>query len=487
MRLDDLIKGIEVKELIGSSNPNVNDFHFDSRKIKNNDLFIAIAGTFLDGNKYIDDAIKNGASVIVCNKLPDNLHNNLTYVLLSFDSREALAIISKNFYDNPSSKLKLIGVTGTNGKTSVVSLLHQLFSQFGYKCGLISTVENLVYNQKIKSSHTTPDPKQINFLLNEMIKNECEYCFMEVSSHSVDQKRIHFLEFDVAVFTNISHDHLDYHKNFKNYLNTKKLFFDNLNEEATALVNKDDKRSSFILQNTKANQKNFSLKSFSDFKCKIIESDLNGMLLSIDNNEVWVKLTGMFNAYNLLAVYSVAVLLEEDSHDILQAMSLISPAEGRFETFKNNKNNVCVLDYAHTEDALRNVISTINSIKKNNQNLITVFGCGGGRDKLKRPLMTRVAYDLSSKIILTSDNPRNEPIDEIISDMLKGIENDDLSKVLIINDREQAIKTAFAIAQTSDIILIAGKGHEKFQEINGEKMPFDDKEKILELINQNIK
>ena len=368
-----------------------------------------------------------------------------------------------------------------------MSLLHQLFSQFGYKCGLISTVENLVYNQKIKSTHTTPDPKQINFLLNEMIKNECEYCFMEVSSHAVDQKRIHFLDFDIAVFTNISHDHLDYHKNFENYLNAKKLFFDNLNEEAEALVNKDDKRSSFILQNTKAKQKNFSLKSLSDFKCKIIESDLNGMLLSIDNNEVWVKLTGTFNAYNLLAVYSVAVLLEEDTHDILQAMSLISPAEGRFETFKNNKDNVCVLDYAHTEDALRNVISTINSIKKNNQNLITVFGCGRGRDKLKRPLMTRVAYDLSSKIILTSDNPRNEPIDEIISDMLKGIENDDHAKVLIINDREQAIKTAFAIAQTSDIILIAGKGHEKFQEINCEKMPFDDKEKILELINQNIK
>ena len=317
-----------------------------------------------------------------------------------------------------------------------------------------------------------------------MVNKGCSYCFMEVSSHAVDQQRIFGLHFDIAVFTNITHDHLDYHENFENYLNAKKLFFDDLNNNSIALVNKDDKRSDYILQNTKAVKKTFSLKSFSEFKCKIIQNDLDGMLIEIDGHSLWVKLTGNFNAYNLLSIYSVAVLLDQDIDDVLRNMSLLSAAEGRFQTFKNNENISFILDYAHTEDALVNVISTINSIKKKNQRLITVFGCGGDRDKLKRPLMTKVACDHSSHVILTSDNPRSEKIENIISDMLKGISKKNLSKTIVINDREQAIKTAFSIAQSSDIILVAGKGHEKFQEINGVKTAFDDKEKILELIKQ---
>ena len=483
MKLEKLLKGVEKIEIIGSVDYEINDFYFDSREIGKNDLFIAISGTNSNGNEYINNAISNGASVIVCNNIPKKINKNVTYIKSS-NLRSVLAIISRNFYDNPSSKLKLIGVTGTNGKTSVVSLLHKLFSNLGHNCGLISTIENIVVDQKIKSTHTTPDPKQLNILLNEMVSKNCGYCFMEVSSHAVDQQRIFGLNFDIAVFTNISHDHLDYHENFENYLNAKKIFFDDLNENSIALVNKDDKRSDYILQNTKALSKTFSLKSYSEFKCKIIESDLDGMLIEIDDHSLWVKLTGNFNAYNLLAIYSVAVLLDQDLEEVLKKMSLLSPAEGRFQSFKNNENISFILDYAHTEDALDNVISTINSIKKKNQRLITVFGCGGERDKLKRPLMTKVACDHSSQVILTSDNPRGEKIDDIISDMLNGISKENLSKTIVINDRAQAIKTAFSIAQSSDIILVAGKGHEKFQEINGIKKAFDDKEKILELINK---
>ena len=483
MRLENLLEGVEIVELIGSIECEINDFHFDSREIGINDLFIAISGTSIDGSEFIDNAIDNGATAIICSDIPKHLDKNVTYIKSS-NLRSVLSVISRNFYDNPSTKLKLIGVTGTNGKTSVVSLLHQLFSNLGHSCGLISTVENIIVDQKITSTHTTPDPKQLNFLLSKMVNKGCSYCFMEVSSHAVDQQRILGLHFDIAVFTNITHDHLDYHENFENYLNAKKLFFDDLNNNSIALVNKDDKRSDYILQNTKAVKKTFSLKSFSEFKCKIIQNDLDGMLIEIDGHSLWVKLTGNFNAYNLLSIYSVAVLLDQDIDDVLRNMSLLSAAEGRFQTFKNNENISFILDYAHTEDALLNVISTINSIKKKNQRLITVFGCGGDRDKLKRPLMTKVACDHSSHVILTSDNPRSEKIENIISDMLNGISKKNLSKTIVINDREQAIKTAFSIAQSSDIILVAGKGHEKFQEINGVKTAFDDKEKILELIKQ---
>jgi len=485
MKLDYILEGVDVLEIKGNRSCDVLNFYFDSRLISDNDMFIAVKGVFQDGKKYINSAIEKGASVILCESFPELINDKVTYVL-SKNARKALSKISCNFYNHPSKKIKLIGVTGTNGKTSVVSLLHQLFSKLGEKCGLISTVENLIGDKKITSTHTTPDPKQLNFLINKMVDEECTYCFMEVSSHALDQERISDLNFDIAVFTNITHDHLDYHKNFENYLNAKKVFFDNLDNRSIALVNKDDKRHEYILQNSKANKHTFSLKSFSNYKCKIIESDFDGMLLEIDNSQLWVKLTGRFNAYNLLAIYSVAILLEKEKIEVLNQMSLLLPAEGRFQTFKSSNDIVFILDYAHTDDALQNVISTINLIMKKNQNLITVFGCGGDRDKLKRPFMTQTACKLSSRVILTSDNPRSENIDDIISDMLSGISKEDLARTIVINDREQAIKTAFSIAQSSDIILVAGKGHEKYQEINGERKPFDDKEKILELINLNI-
>ena len=485
MTLDDILKGIDVLEIRGNRTRDIINFHFDSRLISENDMFIAINGVTQDGNKYINSAIEKGASVIVCEKIPQLINDKVTYVL-SKNTRKALSKISCNFYANPSKKIKLIGVTGTNGKTSVVNLLHQLFSNLGEKSGLISTVGNLIGDKKITSTHTTPDPKQLNFLINKMVEEKCSYCFMEVSSHAIDQERISDLNFDIAVFTNITHDHLDYHKNFENYLNAKKIFFDNLDSTSIALVNKDDKRNDYILQNSSAIKYTFSLKSFSNYKCKIIESDFDGMLLEIDNSKLWVKLTGRFNAYNLLAIYSVAILLNKDKIEVLNKMSLLSSAEGRFQTFKSSDNIVFVLDYAHTDDALQNVISTINSIRKKDQNLITVFGCGGDRDKSKRPIMTQTACKLSSRVILTSDNPRSEKIDDIISDMLFDISKEDYARTIVINDREQAIKTAYSIAQSSDIILVAGKGHEKYQEINGERIPFDDKEKILELINLNI-
>ena len=485
MTLDDILKGIDVLEIRGNRKCDIINFHFDSRLISENDMFIAINGVTQDGNEYINSAIEKGASVIVCNKIPQLTNDKVTYVL-SKNTRKALSKISCNFYANPSKKIKLIGVTGTNGKTSVVNLLHQLFSNLGEKSGLISTVGNMIGDKKITSTHTTPDPKQLNFLINKMVEEKCSYCFMEVSSHAIDQERISDLNFDIAVFTNITHDHLDYHKKFENYLNTKKLFFDSLDSTSIALVNKDDKRNDYILQNSSAIKYTFSLKSFSNYKCKIIESDFDGMLLEIDNSKLWVKLTGRFNAYNLLAIYSVAILLNKDKIEVLNKMSLLSPAEGRFQTFKSSDNIVFVLDYAHTDDALQNVISTINSIRKKDQNLITVFGCGGDRDKLKRPIMTQIACKLSSRVILTSDNPRSEKIDDIISDMLFDISKVDHAQTIVINDREQAIKTAYSIAQSSDIILVAGKGHEKYQEVNGERIPFDDKEKILELINLNI-
>ena len=485
MRLKELLKDVEVLEVCGDSNIEINNIHFDSRKVREKDMFIALVGTREDGKKYIDSAINNGACIIVSNKKPESLIKEITYVITK-DTHDALAIIASNYYNRPSDKLKLIGVTGTNGKTSVVNLLHQLFTFLGYKCGLISTIENVIVEERYQSTHTTPDPLQINFLLNKMVELGCSYSFMEVSSHAIDQKRINGLSFQLAVFTNISHDHLDYHKSFDNYISTKKIFFDNLKGESIALVNKDDNKGEIMLQNSKANKYSFSLKSFSDFKCRIIESDFNGMLLNIDDYEVWVKLIGQFNAYNLLAVYSVAFLLKEDVKDILKAISLLSSAEGRFQIFKTNDEIVFVLDYAHTDDALKNVISTINSIRNKDQKLITVFGCGGDRDKLKRPLMTKVACELSSQVILTSDNPRSEDIDEIITDMLFEINQENLAKAIVINDRKQAIKTALTLAKRGDVILVAGKGHEKFQEINGVKLPFDDKKEILKLINLNI-
>jgi len=485
MILNKLLNNVKIIEVFGDLNININNIHFDSRKVEENDLFITLIGTNQDGHSYIDKAINLGAKVIVCSKKPEVLIDKITYIL-NHDNHTTLAIMSSNYYDNPSQKIKLIGVTGTNGKTSVVNLLHQLFTSLNYKCGMISTIENIIDTERSESSHTTPDSLQINALLHKMVKSGCLYCFMEVSSHAIDQKRISCLNFTLGVFTNISHDHLDYHKSFESYLSVKKSFFDNLNKNSYALVNKDDKHALVMLQNSEAYHYTYSLKSVSDFKCKIIENDFNGMLLSIDNNDVWVKLVGEFNAYNMLAVYSIAILLEEESKEILKGVSLLSSTKGRFQSFKSNNGVIAILDYAHTDDALNNVISTINLIRNKNQQLITVFGCGGDRDKLKRPKMTKVACHLSSRVILTSDNPRSEDLENILSDMVFGLENEYLKKTITIHDRKQAIKTAFALAKEGDIILVAGKGHEKFQEIKGEKNPFDDKEEILKLLNINI-
>ena len=485
MKLDLLLNKVDVLDIIGDTNIEISNIQLDSRNISKGEMFIALAGTQKSGDEFIQSAIINGAKAIICHNTPKTYSENVTYILVN-DSNDALSVISNNFYDFPSKKLEIIGVTGTNGKSSIVSLLHQLFSIRGYKCGLISTIENIIDQEKYISTHTTPDILQINFLLNKMVELGCSYCFMEVSSHALDQKRIKGLNFKIAVFSNLTHDHLDYHKSFKNYLNTKKSFFDNLEKTAIALINSDDKNANVMMQNSLAEKYTYSLQSISDYKCKIIESDFDGMLLELDNYKIWVKLVGKFNAYNLLAVYSVSKLLKGNTDEILQALSLVSSAEGRFQTLKSDNNIVFVIDYAHTEDALQNVLSTINSIRKKNQNLITVFGCGGDRDRLKRPLMTNVACKLSSQVIITSDNPRNENISDIISEMLTGISEQNIEKTIVINDRKQAIKTAFRLAKSNDIILVAGKGHEKFQEISGVKIPFDDKKEILKLINKNI-
>lgn len=485
MKLDLLLNKVDVLNIVGDTNIEISNIQLDSRNISKGDMFIALAGTQKSGDEFIQSAIINGAKAIICHNTPSIYSENVTYILVN-DSNDILSEVSNNFYDFPSKKLEIIGVTGTNGKTSIVSLLHQLFSIRGYKCGLISTIENIIDKKKYVSTHTTPDILQINFLLNKMVEVGCSYCFMEVSSHALDQNRIKGLNFKIAVFTNITHDHLDYHKSFKNYLNTKKSFFDNLEKTAIALINSDDKNANVMMQNSSAEKYTYSLQSISDYKCKIIESDFDGMLLELDNYKIWVKLVGKFNAYNLLAVYSVSKLLDGETDEILQALSIVSSAEGRFQTLKSDNNIVFIIDYAHTEDALQNVLSTINSIRKKHQNLITVFGCGGDRDRLKRPLMTNVACKLSSQVIITSDNPRNENINDIISDMLTGISEQNIEKTIVINDRKQAIKTAFKLAKSSDIILVAGKGHEKFQEISGVKTSFDDKHEILKLINKNI-
>jgi UDP-N-acetylmuramoyl-L-alanyl-D-glutamate--2,6-diaminopimelate ligase len=485
MKLDLLLNKVDVLDIIGDTNIEISNIQLDSRNISKGEMFIALAGTQKSGDEFIQSAIVNGAKAIICHNTPSTCSENVTYILVN-DSNDALSVVSNNFYDFPSKKIEIIGVTGTNGKTSIVSLLHQLFSIRGYKCGLISTIENIIDQEKYISTHTTPDILQINFLLSKMVELGCSYCFMEVSSHALDQNRIKGLNFKIAVFTNITHDHLDYHKSFKNYLNTKKSFFDNLEKTAIALINRDDKNADVMMQNSLAKKYTYSLQSISDYKCKIIESDFDGMLLELDNYKIWVKLVGKFNAYNLLAVYSVSKLLEGDTDEILQALSIVSSAKGRFQTLKSVNNIVFIIDYAHTEDALQNVLSTINSIRKKNQNLITVFGCGGDRDRLKRPLMTNVACKLSSQVIITSDNPRNENIRDIISDMLTGISEQNIEKTIVINDRKQAIKTAFRLAKSNDIILVAGKGHEKFQEVSEVKIPFDDKQEILKLINKNI-
>ncbi len=476
--LRDILYRVSLENVIGQTNMAIENICFDSRKVGKFSAFIAIEGTQSDGHEFIDKAIDKGAVAIVCNTLPDNLDPKVTYVEVD-DTAKALGFLASNFYDNPSDEIKLVGVTGTNGKTTIVSLLYELFKELGYHVGLLSTVVYKIDTHEIPATHTTPDPIAINSYLRQMINNGCSHCFMEVSSHAVAQHRIAGLSFDGGIFTNITHDHLDYHKTFDEYIRAKKAFFDGLPRSAFALVNKDDRNTSVMTAHTKARIKTFALKNMADFKCKILENQFSGMLLNINNKEVWTKLIGKFNAYNLLSVFATTSLMGENEMDVLTAISNLETVDGRFQYIKNNKDITAIVDYAHTPDALENVLETIKDLRTGNEQLITVVGCGGDRDKDKRPLMAKTASEYSDKVVLTSDNPRNESPENIIEDMIKGLDPTDEKKVLSIVNRKEAIRTACSLASKGDIILVAGKGHEKYQEIKGKKTPFDDY-KILE-------
>lgn len=473
--LKEILYKVPLTSASGDMNVPVSSIVFDSRKAVKNSTFVAVKGTQSDGHLYIDQALNKGATSIVCEAFPHTLVENVSYVIVE-DSAKSLAIAAANFYDNPSEKLSLIGVTGTNGKTTVVSLLHNLFQELGYFAGLLSTVNNKIGEEIFESTHTTPDAIQINELLAAMLKKGCTHCFMEVSSHALVQSRVSGLNFSGAVFTNMSHDHLDYHGTFESYISAKKLLFDNLPSSAFALVNMDDKRGRIMLQNTKAEKSTYSLKSSSDFKAKIISNQLEALEMRIDNLDAWFKLVGTFNAYNLLAVYATAVLAGEENETVLAALSNLSAAPGRFEIISSGSGITAIVDYAHTPDALENVLKTINHVRSRNEQLITVIGCGGNRDTEKRPLMASIACEQSDKVILTSDNPRDEDPAAIIKEMQGGVSPTNFKKTLIQPDREEAIKMACVMANEKDIILVAGKGHEDYQEIKGVKYPFDDKE-----------
>ncbi len=454
---------------------------FDSRKAKPGYLFVAVKGTLSDGHDYITTAIDQGATAVVCEKLPEAINEAVTYVTVK-NSAQALGQVASNLNGNPSEKLKLTGVTGTNGKTTTATLLYQLFTNLGYAVGLISTVENRIGDKVIPSTHTTPDPVQLNELLSDMVTAGCSHVFMEVSSHAIDQERIAGLKFAGAIFTNITHDHLDYHKTFENYIKAKKKYFDELGSDAFALVNADDKRGMVMLQNTKATKYSYGLKRMVDFKGKIITNSIEGLEIEIGGKNVWFKMIGDFNAYNLLGVYGAAVLLGEDSDEVLTKLSSLAGAPGRFELVMPGARIIAIVDYAHTPDALKNVLETIAQFRTGNEQVITVVGCGGNRDKTKRPLMASIACKLSDKVVLTSDNPRNEDPMEIIREMQTGVTPSETRKTLVMADREEAIKTACMMAKDRDIILVAGKGHEDYQEIKGIKYPFDDREVVKRMI-----
>lgn len=478
----DILDKVVVNSIHGSTDLKVNAIVFDSRNVQKNCLFAAQKGLLFDGHQFIDKAITLGATVILCEELPENLAKNITYIQVE-DSNSALALIASNFYGNPSSKLKLIGITGTNGKTTVATLLYKLFQNAGYKTGLLSTVKILVDTKEYAATHTTPNSVAINAYLNEMVELGVDYCFMEVSSHGIHQKRTEGLQFAGGVFTNLTHDHLDYHKTFSEYRDIKKLFFDQLPKTAFALVNIDDKNGLVMFQNTEAKKQSYALKTMADFKAKIIENQFSGLVLNINNNEVYTKLIGRFNAYNLLAVYGVSILLGLDSTEALQHLSKLENVTGRFQYFISKGGVTAIVDYAHTPDALKNVLETINEIRTGNEQVITVVGCGGNRDKAKRPVMGRIASQLSSQVLVTSDNPRNEDPQTIIEEIEAGIEPQNLKKSISILDREQAIKAAAKLAKKGDIILIAGKGHETYQEIQGKRSHFDDYEQITNQLN----
>jgi UDP-N-acetylmuramoyl-L-alanyl-D-glutamate--2,6-diaminopimelate ligase len=481
--LKDILYKAGTEEVAGSTSVPVSMVCFDSRKVTKDSLFVAVRGTLSDGHRFIDAAIEKGAGSVLCEELPAEKKTNVTYVKVK-DSGQALGVAASNYFGNPSEKLKLVGITGTNGKTTTATLLFLLFRKLGFGAGLISTVKNQINDQVIPATHTTPDAIQLNALLAAMADEGCRYCFMEVSSHAVAQKRIAGLEFAGGVFTNITHDHLDYHKTFDEYLKAKKSFFDQLGSPAFALVNQDDKNFSVMLQNTKAEKKTFSLKSMSDYKAKILENSFSGLTMNIDGRETSFRLIGSFNAYNLLAVYAAASRLGQEKINILTALSDLPSVEGRFEYVQNN-NVIGIIDYAHTPDALQNVLATISDIRTGNEQVITVVGCGGDRDTAKRPVMAKIACSLSNRVILTSDNPRSENPDEIIRQMQQGVPPEYYKKVLSITDRKEAIRTACSLSRRSDIILVAGKGHEKYQEIQGVKHPFDDKQILEEAMRAN--
>ena len=482
--LKDILYTVKTSQVIGNTELGINALYLNSLEIKENDLFVAINGFTTDGHQYIQSAISKGAVAVVCEVLPKILLDEITYVVVK-NSSQAIAIIASNFYDNPSSNLTLVAVTGTNGKTSVVTLLFKLYEKLGYKVGLLSTVENKIGDEIIPATHTTPNAIALNELLAKMVKAGCDYAFMEASSHAIHQNRTYGLDFDGAIFTNLTHDHLDYHKTFRDYLNAKKLLFDNLPKYAFSLVNADEKNGIIIPQNTKAKKYTYALKSEADFTIRILETDFSGMLVNIDGTEIHTKLIGDFNAYNLLSVYATAMLLDADNMEVLVALSTLVGAEGRFEySISENDKIVAIVDYAHTPDALKNVLETINKIKTRENKVITVVGCGGDRDVTKRPLMAAIACRFSDKVILTSDNPRTEEPDVIIQEMQVGVPLTEKRKVLSIANRGEAIKTACMLAEEKDIILIAGKGHEKYQEVSGAKHPFDDKEKVKNVFKE---
>jgi len=480
-KLTDILYNVNPIEIVGALDCEINNIQFDSRKVEQADIFVAVNGTQVDGHRFITQCVESGAKAVICETFPDETKLDVCYIKVE-NTAIALGQISSNYYNQPSSKLKLVGITGTNGKTSTVTMLFNLFQSLGYQVGMLSTVSNRIGNREIKATHTTPDAIQLNALLLEMVDEGCDYCFMEVSSHAIVQNRIAGLDFAGGIFSNITHDHLDFHKTFKEYIKAKKAFFDGLSSKAFALTNIDDKNGNVMLQNTRANKRTYGLNALADYKARIIENSFTGLHMEINNMEIYVPVVGKFNAYNILAVYGTAMELGADQMEVLQQLSVISTAEGRFEYLQSNDGIFAIVDYAHTPDALKNVLATINDIRGGNEQLICVVGAGGDRDKTKRPEMAEIAADMSNRVILTSDNPRTENPEDILNDMEAGIPADRKRITLRISDRREAIRTAVALAQAGDIVLVAGKGHEKYQEVNGVRHHFDDKEILTELL-----
>jgi UDP-N-acetylmuramoyl-L-alanyl-D-glutamate--2,6-diaminopimelate ligase len=481
MNLQEILYKVAIRSVHGDLHVDVKDLQLDSRKVKKGAAFIAVRGTHVDGHQFIPDVASKKPAAIICEKMPDKIEEGITYIQVE-NSAAASGLLAHNFYGQPSEKLKLIGITGTNGKTTIATLLFKLFSSLEYKCGLLSTVENHIDKKVLPATHTTPDAISLNALLRDMLKASCTHVFMEVSSHAIDQHRTAGLIFSGGLFSNITHDHLDYHKTFDEYIRVKKSFFDSLPSSAFAISNADDKRGMVMLQNTAAAKYYYSLRTAADFKGKILENNLTGLVMTVNDREAHFRLIGEFNAYNLLAVYGAAICLGEDREDVLRNLSALSGAEGRFDSILSPKEKILgIVDYAHTPDALENVLSTLRKLRKNDERIITVVGCGGDRDKTKRPIMGEVACQLSDKVVFTSDNPRSEDAGAILKEMESGLNTAERRKYISVADRKEAIKTAVSLSGPADILLVAGKGHEKYQEIKGIKYPFDDKAVLKEI------